>query len=153
MSHNSQTIESLTYLFKGAGWSKLTTLDAPVSRYPTTKVPARLIPYLLANRGLERVNLQGIRFCTFATQEEIQTQPELYPGCPIKRTISAHQNLRSILFDKALFHPHHPGARPSRDKSIWTCMLRHVLTAQDVDGPLSTPHPSLIISVILIRYT
>ena len=53
VSHNSQTIERLTYLCRGAGLSELLTLDAAMSRYPTTKVLARLIPYLLANRGLE----------------------------------------------------------------------------------------------------
>ena len=77
-----------------------------MSRHPTTKVPARLIPCLLANKRLKRIDLRGIWFCTFAMQEESQAQPELYPGCPIGRPISAHQNLRSILFDKAMFHPH-----------------------------------------------
>ena len=127
VSHNSQTIESLTYLCQRAGLSRLLTLDAAMSRSPAMKVLACLIPYLLENRRLERVDLHGIRFCTLAQRGEIAPEPELSPDCPIGRAISVHPRLRSILFDKSLFHPHHQGSTPSTDVSIWTHILYHVL--------------------------
>ena len=128
VSRNSQSIERFTGLCWGAGPSSLLTLEATISYYPAINVPACLIPYLLANKVLERVNLHGICFCTLALQGGITPEPELYPGCPIGQAISAHPSLRSILFDQALFCPHHPGAPPSTGVSIWTRILYHILT-------------------------
>ena len=82
ISHNSQTKQSLTYLFRGVGLSKLLTLDTAMSRYPVRKVPARLIPYLLRNRTLERVDLRGIQFCTFPTEGALQLSQSSTRGAP-----------------------------------------------------------------------
>ena len=57
VSHNSFTIQSLIGLFSGAGGSRLLMLDAVIPTHPITQVPARLLPYLLAKRMLEQVNL------------------------------------------------------------------------------------------------
>ena len=143
VSHNSQTIESFTGLCWGAGLSSLLTLDAAMSYRAATNVPARLMPYLLTNKVLERVDIHGICFCMLEPRGGIAPEPELYPGCPIGRAISAHPSLRSILFDQALFRPHHPGAPPSTGVSVWIHVLYHVLTNGVLAGPKPTPHRSL----------
>ena len=66
VSHNTPTIESLICLCWGVGLSSLITLDAAMSDYPARHVPERLLTFILANKSLERVDLQGIRFCTMA---------------------------------------------------------------------------------------
>ena len=68
VSRNTPMIESLTCLCWGVGLSSLITLDAAMSDYMARHVPARLLTFILANKSLERVDLQGIRFCPMAQQ-------------------------------------------------------------------------------------
>ena len=93
VSHNSLTKQSLTCLFQDAGSSNLQTLDAAKLGDHVEKVPVCLIPYLLRNRSLERVDLRGLKFCTFPTEGEQAAKTELYLGCPIKRALAVHPML------------------------------------------------------------
>ena len=98
-SCNHFTIFSYIHFLWMAGRSCLETLDVAASDLGTDQALVRLLLFVLRNRSLQRLDMQGIHFCS-GEREELGLgwlQGELAPGSVIGRTIASHPSLRTIL--------------------------------------------------------